>query len=614
MDRPHLYIVENSGPTLWIPRERSLGPAAGRRTPGAAEVEISPLRASPDPEDLGLVPLTDEQVVRNVSALPFEAAIVHVSALAAEVFHHSDDAEYQLGLAREFYGDGQLLTRLRWFVESDPGMLVFDERYLTVLQRLLIEHAAPSDGNGLSAEQLRTLLTCLLATPGIVASRSPETPPPPGREQEQLDEWTAFLVQGGAYFEKPDLGDSIARAHALYRELAADPRFADHPDHCPLDEWLQADYGVTMAEQQAAGFAAAIQSRAITPALGFAARKIALEPGWLGAALADRESDLVAGLSATREEMQQAFAAAGSGPFYVSWDRAPLEQRPFLRLEDGRLFLLSPRMLFSWFTTGIYYRLLDAANARRRPDRPDKTMLTTFTGFVGALSEEYVVRLTRDALKTQVAAGATAVHGDSEYRVGKARKRSPDVAIFEDDELVLVEVFSGRLPRLARVLADGESISRALDKVIIAKLTELAKAIDDIFAGAVPYPERDVSAMRRVWPVLVLPAGGIVQMPVLWRYIERRLPETVFADERIGPPTIATLDDYEPLLALAEERELPLSRVLADFHASGRAEEPPRNWVRVTDPREGPIRPQWVRSRYFAATEEIKVTLGVEPE
>ena len=130
------------------------------------DVEINPLRASPDPKDLGLPPLTYEQLLRNLSSLPFEAAMLHISALAAEVFHHSDDAEYQLRLASELYEDTQPLTRLRWFVESEPGMLVFDERYLTALERLLVEHAAPSSSEeGLTGQQVAILLNFVAGDP-----------------------------------------------------------------------------------------------------------------------------------------------------------------------------------------------------------------------------------------------------------------------------------------------------------------------------------------------------------------------------------------------------------------------------------------------------------------
>ncbi len=572
------------------------------------------MRASPDPGDLGLSPLTYEQVLRNLRTVPFEPAMVHISALAAEVFHHSDDADFQLDLARELYDDEQLLTRLHWFVESEPGMLVFDERYLTVLQRLLVEHAAPTGGQqGLTAQHTSTLLTALIAIPGIVTSKAPDEPLQGGSEDEQLDDWTAFVVQGGAYYEKPDLADAIARAYALYRELPDDSQLAGHPDACPLEDWMRSDYGVGLSEQLAAGFAAAIVSKAVQPDVGLRGRKLGLQPGWLGnGPLGEQELQLTAGFSATRDELRGAFAHAGTTPEHVSWDRAPFEQRPFLRLEDGRLFLISPRMIFSWFTAGVYYRLLDAANNRPRLDRPAKTLLTRFTGFVGALSEEYVVRVTSEAL-VNASADGTKVHGDVEYIVDGDAKRSPDIAINDGEDLVLVEVFSGRLPRLARVLADDPQISGALGKAVIEKLLKLSRATADVLDGRVPYPDLDLGAVRRVWPVLVLTGGGIVQLPVLWRYVERHLGETAFADARIAARTIATLDDYEPLLAIAEDQGASLSRVLADYHASPFHELPPRNWVRGTHPREGPTRPAWVQGCYRTAAEEMNQQLGIQP-
>jgi hypothetical protein len=579
------------------------------------EIEVNPLRASPDPQDLGLPSLTLEQVLRNLSMVPFEPAMVHISALAAEVFHHSDDAEFQLELAREIYEDDQLLVRLRWFVESEPGMLVFDERYLTVLQRLLVEHAAPTSGHvGLTGQQVTTLLTSLLAIPGVVTSRAPDGPPQAGAEDDQIDDWTAFVVQGGAYYEKPDLGDAIARAQALYGDLPQTPQLAENPDACPLEDWLCSDYGVGLSGQLGAGFAAAIVSKAVDPDLGLMGRMLGLEPGWLGnGPLGEREQELASGFSATREEFQRAFVEAGTTPEHISWDRAPFEQRPFLRLEDGRLFLISPRLIFSWSTAGLYYRLLDSANSRYRPEKPQKTLFTRFTKFVGALTEEYVVHMTREALSASSAGRSANVHGDIEYLVDGSTKRSPDVAIDEGEDLILVEVFSGRLPRLARVLADEQRISAALEKAIIDKLDQLSKATADVLAGRVPYPNLDLGSVRRIWPVLVLPGGGVVQLPVLWRYVERHLSAGSFADQRIAARTIATLDDYEPLLAVAEESCVPLSSLLAEYHTSPYDEQPPRNWVRIAHPRDGPMRPRWLQSRYWAAANEMKRQLGIEP-
>jgi len=244
----------------------------------------------------------------------------------------------------------------------------------------------------------------------------------------------------------------------------------------------------------------------------------------------------------------------------------------------------------------------------------NKTLLTTFTGFVGALSEAYVVRVTREALSGNEPDGRANVHGDVEYVVDGDAKRSPDIAIDEGEDLVLVEVFSGRLPRLARVLADERRISDALGKAIIDKLVQLSRATADVLAGHVPYPNLDLGPVRRVWPVLVLAGGGIVQLPVLWRYVERHLGDRAFVDERIAARTIVTLDDYEPLVAIAEERRSPLSGLLADYHASRFRELPPRNWVRVAHPREGPMRPQWVQGCYKAAADEMKQQLGVDPE
>lgn len=165
---------------------------------------------------------------------------------------------------------------------------------------------------------------------------------------------------------------------------------------------------------------------------------------------------------------------------------------------------------------------------------------------------------------------------------------------------------------MARVLADEQRIAAALEKVIIQKLKQLSRAIADVLDGHVPFPNLDIDSVERVWPVLVLPAGGIVQLPVLSRYVERWLGEEAFADERLEATTIATLDDYEPLLAIAEDERIPLSSLIAEYHASPYRELPLRNWVRAAYPREGATRPQWVQEHYWAAADDMKRALGIQ--
>jgi hypothetical protein len=576
--------------------------------------ESHPFRASPDPEDLGLPRITADQVLGNLQNIHFGPAMMMLTTLAGCVFHHSDDPRYQLELAAEFYEDRALVDRLRGFIESEAGMLVFDERYVTVLQRLLIEHAAESaiDAN-LTSRERNLLLTCLLATPGLVSSRAPEAPAE--KHEDQLLEWLAFTVQGGAYFENSDLASAIARAHVIFQELPKHPSLAGHQDACPIDDWMLADHGLSIGDQIAAGFAAAIQTKSVDPDASLHERRVALTPGWIGGALGAQQERLVDMLAMTRSEFQSSFGEAGASLAHLSWDRAPFEQRPFLRTDDDRMVLISPRMLVSWFTQGIYYRALDCAKRRPLPDRLERTHAEQLTRYVGVLSELYVVEETREVFRDTTAT----VEGEIDYSVGKAKKKSPDLVIFEGSALVAIEIFSGRLTRRTKVEADDESVGRDLSKLLVKKLRELSNAINDVLAGHVPYVEPAVDA-ETIWPLLILVGGGVVQLPVLWRWLESELtPEgaagpNVFTDSRVMSPTIATLDDYEPMVAVCEDEGLPLSTLLGDYQASSLREFSPRNWVRATHPKDGPTRPRFVQAAYGAAVRDMNPRLGVPSE
>jgi len=237
---------------------------------------------------------------------------------------------------------------------------------------------------------------------------------------------------------------------------------------------------------------------------------------------------------------------------------------------------------------------LTARDARRARGR--------FLTFAGALGEQYVVRLVRSSLRHAEVAGAVQIHGEVEFHVGKHRRDSPDVAISSGPDLILIEVYSGRMSLEARSDASSAALEDFVQRAVAGKLSELADRIDDLLAGHLRY----CAVGRHVLPVLVLTGDTIGQTPLLWGHLRAGGPRCFVDDARVQRPVICDLDDLESFLALAEEgKHLP--ELLAQFLHSGAEEFPPRNWISQAYGHKR--RPSFVEDQYRHAMDDVIYTL-----
>jgi hypothetical protein len=256
------------------------------------------------------------------------------------------------------------------------------------------------------------------------------------------------------------------------------------------------------------------------------------------------------------------------------------------------------------------YRLLDAAghglhnqDAWRARGR--------FLTFAGALGEQYVLRLVRTSLQQAEAVGAVRVHGEVEFHVGRDRRDSPDVAIASGPDLVLMEVYSGRMSREARTDTSSTALEDFVRRAVADKLEELGNRVDDLLAGHLRYGDVDLAMVRHIWAVLVLAGDAIAPTPLLWGHLRSSCPDCFHDDARVRRPIICDLDGLESLVALVEEGH-HMPELLSLFLRSGHAEFPVRNWTSQTYGHER--RPSFVTERYqHAMSDVIYRHFGVRP-
>jgi len=504
--------------------------------------------AAPDPEALGERNPSLEAICETLRVVPVEPAMFGLAGIAAATWHAGTDQVKHLKLAEEIFVGRPVLDLLRRFVGEDPHHIVFNEQHLTMLMRLLLVHGAEGEANvDLTDEQVDALLTAMLGVGGLTARHAdPEHsgPEPMG--------WVPWMVRSGLYFDRSNLGSDQGRARALFVDLFAEAD-REGPHWCDLTGWMAEDL-VPIDRQFAFGYAMGAFAKALTEGIPTVERFIGIVPAGLlaGNMQAEEVARLVAAISATRDDYVEAFADEDTTD-HLLWDRTPFEQRPFLRVGDGRLLLLSPRFLFSWMGEGAYYRLLDAARGRPDPRRPQRKATLRFTQLHGELIERYVQRLAERSHADQLRAGVVHISPEQRY-VGKhgTEQKSPDLVLSYATDAVTVEITGGRPSRRTRVLSDPALIQKELDDRVIDKLVELDTALVDVLEGTVEIPDLRLDLVERVWPLLIVPAT-IVQSDMLWDHIDKRAPGLFSHHAALQPPTLFSIEDFERALAAVDQ-------------------------------------------------------------
>jgi hypothetical protein len=325
-----------------------------------------------------------------------------------------------------------------------------------------------------------------------------------------------------------------APAHAAATQLVGQRRVDDVDGRTDgALQQLAAVYGLDMAEQLGVGLAFAALTRAVDDQAQVRDRGVQLTTGFLaGGSLAEREADGTALISATRDELRAALVASGEQPSQIAWDHSVLERFPIIRLSGDRFRVLSPRALVAWMTRGVHYRLPDAAGSGLHGSaaRDSRGMYLTYTG---ALGEAYVRRLMTASLRNAEAAGAIRMHDEVEFFVGTDRMDGPDVTVDDCTDVILTEVYSGRMSRQARSDASSDALQEFVRRAVADKLIELAARTRNLLDGDLRYDGLDLSNVCRNWPVLVLAGDAITPTPLLWGHLRVTCADEFLPDARV---------------------------------------------------------------------------------
>jgi hypothetical protein len=554
--------------------------------------------AVPSTVELGLATGDRDDLDALLADVPFEPAFLLLARMAAEIWHARDDAARQLALVRDIgmHGLAERLERYLAGASACEERLLFSPQDLNAVQRLLIEHAADKTfDDGMSEEEASWAVGAIFIAGAL--ARVPV--------QEQLmqlepgsDEWLVHFLQNGSFHSRRAPMNAFTRARTLFAEIA--PTLHDLDEYCPLDEWFETDYGLSVDEQLTAGFALYGQAGGLDEQRPPSRRSLIEADFFDATPLAAKKPQLEQLLTADRDWYQTAFADAlaevGGDPASLAWERRPFWQRPFLRCSSGQWLLVTPHALDDWLGGGFFHRALESARRRGVPLR--------LTQFFGRLVELYALDLVRSVYPERDLAGGR-VHGEQLYDRGQ--QKTCDVAVDLGPDLVLVEVVSRRLTAELLVRGDLGLMHENLERMLYAKMGQLGRVVHALVEGRAEIPAVDMTQVERIWPVVVT-AGELMQTEFLWQRIARQMPPGL-QQARVQPLTVLELEELELLCGLvAQGRHMP--EVLGHKAASAYAELELNRYVTEELRLPNTVRPPVVEERWREMTARTRQTLG----
>jgi hypothetical protein len=512
-------------------------PAVIRQTPLPSELDqIGVFIAEPE---LGLAATTLTQLRKLAESLPFEAAMLEVGILIARVHPVMNKPAGQWQLAQQFYASRpDLLERYREVLHEEPQRLVFSPQPLTLLLRMLIDHAKQDPLRNLDSVEFGILQDAVLGAHSAIETALDQLGLP------SRDHLLAYELQAATFFRRPQLLEEMARHQELLRLATADERFKGSHNRVPVEDWLAAS-GMSAAKQWAVGFGLS----AITESFGDTVRPRALAEhvddllNRFGLGATSRELPV---LAASRSEFQAEFASLGGGEETLAWEVRPFKSRPFLRFADGDLLLLSPSWLLSWLGEGFHYRAMTHAQQVH-----GSSVSAKYTRFMGEIVERYAV----DLAETAVTPLARVV-GEQPYGKGDGQRTS-DVVIHVGADLILFEVHARRVAAIAAVTGSVADATLEVSRLLVDKIEQVGLCIAALLAGDATLPKIEIDTIERIWPVVVS-VGHVMQTQNLWGYLNEAMDKAKtasLAEPRVQPLQVMDMADYEKLMGLLQAGE-----------------------------------------------------------
>lgn len=386
-----------------------------------------------------------------------------------------------------------------------------------------------------------------------------DTPGPLGRE-----------IIANQYFNSPPSEVHLmARFIRRWRQMPAEHR--DDPQVIDLAQAYKDATGITLDDLMTVGlalWASAAGGRPHVPAgyfsiLNWSSERLDRVLHLLGA-------DLLTLRLGVKEEIDL-YGEPG-----LQWAFSTFERWPVVRLADGSLLVLDPKLLVTRIVGWLPLFDIKAGATSGKRSVTTKTAKQA-EQCLRHLSEFYVLEVLQS-----VAEGSPAqrVYGDAELRAvfRKLKRRVADIVIDYGDAWVVTETTTTQLKRQSVVAQSEEAQVEDLDKLVgeaeqIHATIESLREDESRLTGAAHRP------YRKFFPVLVLAEGfpvNPVTLTVLW---ERLRAKNLLQDPDIAPLEVLDTEELELIEALQEEGGPSLKQILEGKSKSNLSRASVRDYI-----------------------------------
>ena len=552
------FTATESG--LWLPRgapRHALGLVVAQPQPSGPTLVLPNKPTVPDglvayatESELGLRTMGRAEVIEWLSLLPSEATFLNIAILMRRLARIRTDPGAHLALARDIYRGAPILERMGRFC-AVPGHVVFSEQALFALLCQAVIHCQPRAGDELSPDEVNAFKRLLLAAPGLLH----DSPDIGECKEDEPETWLAYLTQNLLFNSTMNFGSGLARTWRMYGEMTRDPtRTWKSP--APIADLFN-DVGLEPEQQLALAFG-------LYAMLGIDAEPVTLAGrGWRDmctrVAPSRAPDEVISSMAATPAEMRAELTSEQARELdpELRWASVPFMERPFLRLQDDRLLLVSRRAIEAWPTHGTHFRLLKAARNRGRA-----AGIQTFTGLAGEVTEAYAVELVE---KSHAAASRRY------FDVGQVLRAQPlgdgettDVFVAGRGDIVIMEISSRRVTAATRLTGDTEALQDDLRELVVKRIEQLDRTVEALRGGILTRLP-DPADIRRIFPVIVNVE------PLRWsgplhEYLTLNLPGRL-RQPGVQPLQFVELEDLEWLMSAIGRMTLAelLSQKIEEF-------------------------------------------------
>jgi hypothetical protein len=499
-------------------------PATGERADAAPALEANVYLSYPDLT--GGDALREPEIVerlRRLSAADCLWAIAHLSTRLAAETRPSESAGLQERLVQEVIGDGPLGQALLQRLRDGSASTVFCEQQLVHLARLVILHADRRPHDDFADGALREEWgTCLIGVTDLLDA---------DLDVEDPAQRLAWEIRQCCLNYHEDQLPVTAIHHEVYRVVW--PQM-EHQRARDVEDAFERHAGMQIADYFTVG--AAVLARllirgasedgtpGIEPAQAFAQTTMAKGTWEAFFMLTARDLD------ALRDELLAEASQYGEG----TYSSLTFERYPLVEVEPGLYLPLSMASLRRRVSEGVFHILNEAAIADGRDRR-------YYSSIFGVAFQESVERTLRRGVELE-RSGAT-ITADVLYGPRSQRRRSSDVILGYERNLVFVEVVSGPLQAATTTQGDLGCFRSDVDRLIVGKARQLDRSIRDFFDGALALPANDPALVAHAWPVLVT-SHAFPHMDYILREVDRRIRAKGYLQyERVGSLAIVSAEE-----------------------------------------------------------------------